>query len=107
MSIVRSSFTRDLAGGLDADFGFDNGFRIVQFTPPGSYCSVQFGSKVTSVSPCSMPDVYLVVSDIGPAREQLIGAGWMLAKYFTQDRPVYNSNQMVPRLALADLLPIT
>lgn len=38
---------------LDADFPFDNGFRVVQFTPPGSGCSVQFGTKITSAPPGS------------------------------------------------------
>jgi hypothetical protein len=38
-------FYAKLAWRLDADFSFDNGFRIVQFTPPGSGCSVQFGAK--------------------------------------------------------------
>jgi catechol 2,3-dioxygenase-like lactoylglutathione lyase family enzyme len=40
-------FYADLGWRLDADFAFDNGFRIVQFTPPGSGCSVQFGTNIT------------------------------------------------------------
>jgi catechol 2,3-dioxygenase-like lactoylglutathione lyase family enzyme len=44
-------FYSDLGWRLDADFAFDNGFRVVQFTPPGSGCSVQFGSKITSAPP--------------------------------------------------------
>ncbi len=54
---------------LDADFPFDNGFRVVQFTPPGSGCSVQFGTKITSAAPGSAQGLYLVVSDIEAARE--------------------------------------
>jgi hypothetical protein len=62
---------------LDADFRFDNGFRIVQFTPPGSACSVQFGDKVTSAAPGSTQGLYLVVSNIEGVRGQLkaLGAG--------------------------------
>ena len=41
-------FYAGLGWRLDADFPFDNGFRVVQFTPPGSGASVQFGSKLTS-----------------------------------------------------------
>src|ERR1700733_14195809 len=52
---------------LDADFPFDNGFRVVQFTPPGSGTSVQFGALMTSAAPGSAQGLYLVVSDIEAA----------------------------------------
>src|SRR5712671_7931599 len=58
---------------LDADFHFDNGFRVVQFTPPGSGCSVQFGTNITSAEPGSAQGLYLVVSDIGAARTNRSG----------------------------------
>src|SRR5580692_2472344 len=60
---------------LDADFAFDNGFRVVQFTPPGSGCSVQFGTKITSATPGSAQGLYLIVSDIEAARGQLTERG--------------------------------
>src|SRR5258707_2686025 len=60
---------------LDADFRFDNGFRVVQFTPPGSPCSIQFGTKVTPAAPGSAQNLYLVVSDIMAARDQLVARG--------------------------------
>jgi catechol 2,3-dioxygenase-like lactoylglutathione lyase family enzyme len=44
-------FYTKLGWRFDADFPFDNGFRVVQFTPPGSGCSVQFGTKITSAAP--------------------------------------------------------
>src|SRR5882757_4437472 len=44
-------FYRDLGWRLDADFAFDNGFRVVQFTPPGSGSSVQFGTNITTAAP--------------------------------------------------------
>ncbi len=46
-------FYSRLGWRLDADLPFDNGFRIVQFTPPGSGCSIQFGTKITSAEPGS------------------------------------------------------
>ena len=46
-------FYSKLGWRLAADFPFDNGFRVVQFTPPGSGSSVQFGSKITSAAPGS------------------------------------------------------
>jgi catechol 2,3-dioxygenase-like lactoylglutathione lyase family enzyme len=64
-------FYAGLGWRLDADFKFDNGFRIVQFTPPGSPCSVQFGTRVTSAAPGSAEGLYLVVSDIEAARNDL------------------------------------
>ena len=57
---------------LDADFRFDNGFRIVQFTPPGAGCSIQFGTKISSAAPGSAQGLYLIVSDIGAARQELV-----------------------------------
>src|SRR5258708_19681937 len=56
---------------MDADFAFDNGFRVVQFTPPGSGCSVQFGTNITSAAPGSSQGLYLVVSEIAAARDEL------------------------------------
>jgi len=47
------AFYTKLGWRLDADFPFDNGFRIVQFTPPGSGCSVQFGTRMTTAAPGS------------------------------------------------------
>src|SRR6267154_489643 len=68
-------FYAKLGWRLDADFAFDNGFRVVQFTPPGSACSVQFGSKITSASPGSAQSLYLILSDIGAARDELAALG--------------------------------
>ncbi len=47
------AFYAGLGWRLDADFSFENGFRVVQFTPPGSLCSVQFGTKITGAPPGS------------------------------------------------------
>src|SRR5262244_4655224 len=65
---------------LDADFPFPNGFRVVQFTPPGSGCSVQFGTKITSAAPGSAQGLYLIVSDIEAARGELIARGIQLSE---------------------------
>ena len=60
---------------LDADVATGDGFRLVQFTPPGSGCSAQFGTNLTSAAPGSAQDLYLVVSDIEAARDQLVRTG--------------------------------
>jgi catechol 2,3-dioxygenase-like lactoylglutathione lyase family enzyme len=75
-------FYGNLGWRLDADFGFDNGFRIVQFTPPGSPCSVQFGTRVTSATPGSAEGLYLVVSDIEAARDELAAHGADVSEVF-------------------------
>jgi predicted enzyme related to lactoylglutathione lyase len=72
---------------LDADFAFDNGFRVVQFTPPGSPSSVQFGTKITQAGPGSAQGLYLVVSDIDAAREELAGRGVTISEVFHAGAP--------------------
>jgi catechol 2,3-dioxygenase-like lactoylglutathione lyase family enzyme len=72
---------------LDADFRFDNGFRVVQFTPPGSGTSVQFGTNVTLVAPGSAQSLYLVVSDIVAARTELVARGVDVSEVFHPGAP--------------------
>jgi catechol 2,3-dioxygenase-like lactoylglutathione lyase family enzyme len=80
-------FYGNLGWRLDADFPFDNGFRIVQFTPRGSGCSVQFGTKVTSAAPGSAHGLYLIVSDIEAARGELIACGANVSEVFHSGTP--------------------
>src|SRR5437870_8717497 len=80
-------FYANLGWHLDADFAFDNGFRVVQFTPPGSACSVQFGSKITSASPGSAQSLYLIVSDIEAARDELAALGVDVSEVFHPAAP--------------------
>jgi len=75
-------FYGSLGWRLDADFAFDNGFRVVQFTPPGSACSIQFGSKITSAAPGSAQGLYLVASDIEAARQELLALGVNVSDVF-------------------------
>jgi catechol 2,3-dioxygenase-like lactoylglutathione lyase family enzyme len=60
---------------LDADFSAEGGFHGIQMTPPGSPCSIHFGSGLTTVKPGSAQGMYLVVSDIEAARADLIARG--------------------------------
>jgi catechol 2,3-dioxygenase-like lactoylglutathione lyase family enzyme len=71
----------------DADFAFDNGFRVVQFTPPGSGCSVQFGSNITSAAAGSSQGLYLIVSDIEAARDELAARGVDISEVFYPGTP--------------------
>jgi catechol 2,3-dioxygenase-like lactoylglutathione lyase family enzyme len=75
-------FYGNLGWRLDADFPFDNGFRVVQFTPPGSACSVQFGANITQAPPGSAHGSYLVVSNIESARGALVARGVKVSEVF-------------------------
>jgi catechol 2,3-dioxygenase-like lactoylglutathione lyase family enzyme len=80
-------FYARLGWRLDADFPFDNGVRVVQFTPPGSGCSIQFGTNLTSAAPGSAQGLYLVVSDIEAAREELAASGAEVSGVFHEGAP--------------------
>jgi catechol 2,3-dioxygenase-like lactoylglutathione lyase family enzyme len=80
-------FYGSLGWRLDADFAFDNGFRVVQYTPPGSPCSIQFGTKMTSAVPGSAQGNYLVVSDAEAARAELDALGVKASEVFHAGEP--------------------
>jgi catechol 2,3-dioxygenase-like lactoylglutathione lyase family enzyme len=80
-------FYTKLGWRLDADFPFDNGFRVVQFTPPGSGCSIQFGTNITSAAPGSARGLYLIVSDIQAARDRLAALGAKVSEVFHPATP--------------------
>jgi catechol 2,3-dioxygenase-like lactoylglutathione lyase family enzyme len=80
-------FYASLGWRLDADFAFDNGFRVVQFTPPGSACSVQFGNNITSATPGSAQGSYLIVSDIDAACRELVARGLEVSEVFHARTP--------------------
>ena len=81
------AFYEGLGWRQDADFAFDNGFRVVQFTPPGSPASIQFGTNITSAVPGSAQGVYLVVSDIQAARDTLAARGVKVSEVFHAESP--------------------
>src|SRR5215472_12887305 len=67
---------------LDADYDNGKDFRVIQFTPPGSGCSVIFGKNVTAAAPGSAQGLYLIVSDIEAARKELLGRGVEISEVF-------------------------
>ncbi len=64
-------FYSSLGWRLDADVATGDDFRLIQLTPPGSGCSVQFGTNLTSAAPGSLQSTYLIVPDIAAARDEL------------------------------------
>ena len=69
------AFYTGLGWRLDADFATSDEFRIVQVTPPGSGCSVNFGTNVTAAEPGATQGLHLIVSDIDAARAELVAHG--------------------------------
>src|SRR5580765_3773761 len=67
---------------LDADYDNGKDFRVIQFTPPGSGCSVIFGKNITAATPGSAQGLYLIVSDIEAARKELLGRGVEVSEVF-------------------------
>jgi catechol 2,3-dioxygenase-like lactoylglutathione lyase family enzyme len=69
----------------DIDLAVDETFRVVQLTPPGSACSIQFGTGVTSAAPGSLQGLYLVVDDIEAARADLAGRGAPVSEVYHEE----------------------
>jgi catechol 2,3-dioxygenase-like lactoylglutathione lyase family enzyme len=74
---------------LDADYDSGKDFRVIQFTPPGSGCSVIFGKNVTAAAPGSAEGLYLIVSDIEAARKELLDCGVEISEVFHGASDVY------------------
>jgi catechol 2,3-dioxygenase-like lactoylglutathione lyase family enzyme len=79
---AKDFYATTLGWRVDADIAPGDGSRLVQLTPPGSACSVQFGERVTSAAPGSLQDLYLAVSDIEAARQELTGSGVAVSEVF-------------------------
>ena len=82
-------FYSGLGWRLDADYDNGSDFRIIQFTPPGSGCSVIFGRNVTGAAPGSARGLYLIVSDIQAARNDLFRRGVKISEVFHGAGDVY------------------
>jgi catechol 2,3-dioxygenase-like lactoylglutathione lyase family enzyme len=80
-------FYGGLGWRLDADFVVGDEFRVVQFTPPGSPCSIHFGKGVTPAVPGSARGLYLGVSDIEAARAELVDRGVDVSEVFHRAGP--------------------
>ena len=74
---------------LDADYDSGKDLRIMQFTPPGSGCSVIFGKNITAAAPGSAQGLYLIVSDIAAARAELLRRGVKVSEVFHDAGGVY------------------
>ncbi|HSY32638.1 MAG TPA: VOC family protein [Verrucomicrobiae bacterium] len=82
-------FYAKLGWRLDADYDGGKDFRVIQFTPPGSGCSIIFGRNVTPAAPGAAQGLYLIVSDIQAARKELLDRGVEISEVFHDVPGVY------------------
>ena len=80
-------FYGSLGWRLDADVAPSEDLRLIQFTPSGSGCCIQFGTNLTSATPGSAQGLYLAVSDIEAARDELIARGVEVSEIFHEGKP--------------------
>ena len=85
-------FYNGLGWRLDADFAVGDDYRVIQFTPPGSGCSIIFGKNVTAAAPGSAQGLYLIVSDIKAAREELLARGVEVSEIFHDEGGIHTGS---------------
>ena len=83
-------FYEGLGWRLDADLAVEDGYRVVQLTPPGSACSIIFGAGLTSAPPGSFEGLQLSVYDIDEARADLIGRGVDVSEPFHDETGIFH-----------------
>jgi predicted enzyme related to lactoylglutathione lyase len=83
-------FYGSLGWRLDADLAKDDNYRVVQFTPPGSTCSIIFGKGLTGASPGSYESLQLSVYDIDKARADLLARGVDVSESFHDATGVFH-----------------
>jgi catechol 2,3-dioxygenase-like lactoylglutathione lyase family enzyme len=83
-------FYESLGWRLDADLPVDDGYRVVQLTPPGSGCSIIFGTGVTAAPPGSAEGLQLSVYDIDAARADLVARGVDVGEPFHDETGIFH-----------------
>jgi catechol 2,3-dioxygenase-like lactoylglutathione lyase family enzyme len=91
-------FYESLGWRLDADLAVEDGYHVVQVTPPGSGCSVIFGEGVTSAAPGSTQGLQLSVHDIDEARADLVGRGVEVSELFHDKTGIFHHAGTAGRL---------
>ncbi len=83
-------FYVSLGWRLDLDFKGADDYRVIQFTPPGSACSVIFGKNVTAAAPGSAQGLYLIVSDLEAVRNEPLRRGNEISEPFHDTGGVFH-----------------
>lgn len=84
------AFYEKLGFRLDIDYVASDAYRVAQFTPPGSGCSIIIGKGITDAAPGSVQGLHLVVDDIVAARDELIGRGIAVGNIFHEASGVFH-----------------
>jgi catechol 2,3-dioxygenase-like lactoylglutathione lyase family enzyme len=92
------AFYEQLGFRLDIDYVGDDGFRVAQFTPPGSEASIIIGSGISDAEPGSVEGLHLVVKDIVGAREELVSRGIEVSEVFHDENGVFHHAGTAGRL---------
>ena len=79
---AKAFYAEQLGFNVDVDHRAGESFRVVQLTPPGSACSISIGTGISTAAPGSYQGMHLVVSDIEPARAELVGRGVEVSEPF-------------------------
>lgn len=98
---ARAFYTR-LGWRLDADVVTGDDFRVLQLTPPGSPCSIIFGTGITSAAPGSAQGLHLIVSDVAGARDALVAHGADVSEVFHDAGGVFHHAGTAARLSGPD-----
>jgi catechol 2,3-dioxygenase-like lactoylglutathione lyase family enzyme len=85
------SFYQSLGWRLDAELTAGDDFRVLQFTPPHSQCSIHFGTGLTASEPGSADRMILAVKDIDAARADLVSRGVDVSEVYEQRPPGFES----------------
>jgi len=91
-------FYERLGWRLDADVVNGDDFRVIQLTPPGSPCSIIFGTGITTAAPGSADGLYLVVDDVEAARAELSEHGVQVSEVFHDAGGVFHHAGTTARL---------
>jgi uncharacterized protein GlcG (DUF336 family)/catechol 2,3-dioxygenase-like lactoylglutathione lyase family enzyme len=83
-------FYGDLGWRLDIDYSAGDNYRVIQFTPPGSGCSIMFGKNVSKAAPGSLKGPHLIVSDIQATREDLLRRGIAVSELFHDTSGIFH-----------------
>jgi len=93
------AFYEKLGFRLDIDYVANESYRVAQFTPPGSGCSIILGKGITDAAPGSVQGLHLVVNDIVAARDELVGRGIKVGEVFHDAGGIFHhagTNQDAP-----------
>jgi len=91
-------FYQSLGWRLDADLAIGEEFRLVQFTPTRSQCSIHFGTGLTASAPGSADRLILSVGDMDSAREDLIGRGVEVSEVYHYARRPGHTGELESRV---------